>query len=427
MSRAAAIRLVEHEARALATRVAQLQPFAFRVPTVTAAALSWRAQRGIEGALLAGREELGQRIAHFLAWIRSPDALRRGPPAAQRRLTLLRLRFNQVLTEFDVFSDALTQRAEHGTGTWLAGLDAAARDALVVPGLEEPPPVVCYFDRGIGAAIRRARTRLPTGRSNPVAIVRIPRERMVGMGVASSLVHEVGHQGAALLRLVPSLRPILRGLSAGGSPAWHLWDRWLSEAIADLWSAARVGIAAPLGLLAVVSLPRAFVFRLNADDPHPMPWIRVKLSCAFGEALYPHAQWQALAETWEALYPLRAAPPAVHAAIHALERSLPGFVATLVNHRPRALGGRSLREALATPDRTPQRLSSLLDETASAAAMRRWPPSLVFAALGQARAEERLSPEREAVVLRRLLGEWALAGALEAPVRQEPRRELAVN
>ena len=67
----------------------------------------------------------------------------------------------------------------------------------------------------IGAAIRRARTRLPGGGENPVAIVRVPRERMVGTGIASSLVHEVGHQAAALLDLVNSLRPILKGLQRG--------------------------------------------------------------------------------------------------------------------------------------------------------------------------------------------------------------------
>ena len=43
-----------------------------------------------------------------------------------------------------------------------------------------------------------------------MAIVKVPRERMVGSGIASSLMHEVGHQAAALLGLVESLRPILR-------------------------------------------------------------------------------------------------------------------------------------------------------------------------------------------------------------------------
>ena len=60
---------------------------------------------------------------------------------------------------------------------------------------------MCYLDRGHGAAIRRARARLPGGGMSPVAIIRVPRERMVGAGIASSLVHEVGHQAAALLDL----------------------------------------------------------------------------------------------------------------------------------------------------------------------------------------------------------------------------------
>jgi hypothetical protein len=34
-----------------------------------------------------------------------------------------------------------------------------------------------------------------------------------------------------------------------------------------------------------------FLFRINLDDPHPFPWLRVKLSCALGQALYPHPQW----------------------------------------------------------------------------------------------------------------------------------------
>ena len=74
------------------------------------------------------------------------------------------------------------------------------------------PGLICYLDRSHGAAIRRARTRLPGGGDNPVAIIRMPRERMIGSGIASSLVHEVGHQAAALLDLVESIRPLLRGL-----------------------------------------------------------------------------------------------------------------------------------------------------------------------------------------------------------------------
>ena len=113
-----------------------------------------------------------------------------------------------------MFADVITQRSETETGVWLSGLDVVAGDALALPGYYAAPPVICYLDRGIGAAIRRARTRMPGGGENPVAIVRLPRERLVGSGVASSLVHEVGHQAAALLGLVDSLQASAPGVAA---------------------------------------------------------------------------------------------------------------------------------------------------------------------------------------------------------------------
>src|SRR5262249_31002977 len=160
-------------------------------------------------------------------------------------------RFNAVLTQFDIFAEVLAQRSQHEFGVWISGLDAVATDALALPGVYEPPPVVCYLQRGHGAAIRRARTRLPGGGENPVAVVRVPRERMVGSGIASSLIHEVGHQASALLGLTDSMRPVLQGMQRKGGPeqrAWILWERWISEILADFWSLARVGVAATLGL-----------------------------------------------------------------------------------------------------------------------------------------------------------------------------------
>jgi len=80
---------------------------------------------------------------------------------------------------------------------------------------------------------------------------------MVGSGIASSLVHEVGHQASVLLDLVNSLRPVLHGMQATPNPdriAWQLWERWISEIVADFWSVAKVGVASTLGLMGVVSL-----------------------------------------------------------------------------------------------------------------------------------------------------------------------------
>lgn len=411
--------MLAQEARALLTRLARVKPFALHEAMLPAAGLLPSAQTAIERYLAHGRRELQGLVHSYLEWLQEPAGRKASPADAQRRFTFLRLKFNTVLTQFDLFNNVLTQRSENETGVWLSGLDVVSADALALPGdYYEAPPVICYLDRGAGAAIRRARTRLPGGGDNPVAIIRVPRERMIGSGIASSLVHEVGHQAAALMDLINSLRPVLQGLQRGSgatTDAWTFWERWISEIIADFWSIARVGVGSTLGLMGVVSLPRAFVFRLSLDDPHPTPWLRVKLSCAIGQALYPHPQWDRLARLWESYYPLSGLDSERQRLFARLQESLPGFVAVLINHRPRALRGRSLTEVLEVRNRQPTRLTALYRSWQRAPGqMYSTAPSLVFAVLGQARSDGKLSPEDESTVVGKLLTHWALRSTLDA-------------
>jgi hypothetical protein len=409
---------LEQEARALLTRLGRVRPFALQETMLPAAALTPAAQIAIDRMLIGNRYRLRRQVLEYLRWLRDTDD-RTSPAEMQRRFTVVRLRFNDALTHFDLFSELITQRSEHDTGVWLAGLDVLAADALSLPGRYfEQPQVVCYLARGPGAAIRRARTRLPGGGQNPVAIVRVPRERMVGHGIASSLVHEVGHQAAALLGLVESLRASIHARHATGDPAertaWSYWERWISEIVADFWSVAKIGVGSTLGLMGVVSLPAWFVFRVNADDPHPMPWIRVKLSCAVGDALYPHPQWSGLARLWESLYPRTALDPARQQLLASLEATFPAFVSLLVDHRPRSLRGRSLREVMPLAEREPQRLAALWQSfRQTRERIRDIAPSLAFAVLGQARALGDLSPESEGRTVEGLLTYWALRSTLD--------------
>ena len=410
--------LLEQEARALLTRLARVKPFVLQETMLPAAGLMPDSQMAIENYLMRGRRRLRHLVNSFIDWLRAPRRQPVSGAEVQRRFTILRLRFTSVLTQFDLFNDVITQRSENETGIWLSGLDVVSADALQLPGTNiEIPPVICYLDRGVGAAIRRARTRLPGGGDNPVAIIKVPRERMVGSGIASSLVHEVGHQGAALLGLVESLRPVLRGLGRGGhadSQAWHWWERWISEIVADFWSVSRVGIASTMGLMGVVSLPRAFVFRVNPDDPHPAPWIRVKLSAAIGKALYPQAAWDRLTGAWEEFYPLAGLADEQRHLFNLLERTMPGLVTLLVNHRLPALQGRSVPEALGTSALQPARLRALLTKwRATPQHMYDVRPTLVFAVIGQGRADGNVTPEEESVVVGKLLAHWALRSTLE--------------
>jgi hypothetical protein len=407
--------MLDQDARALLARLARVKPFVLSESMVLAASLLPAAQIAIERFLAKGRHELKERIQGYLSWLHG-EGKQAPPDEIQRRFVFLKLRFNAVLAQLELFHQVISQRSESEPGVWISGLDVVAADALALPEFYEAPPVICYLDRGIGGAIRRARTRLPGGGENPVAVIRIPRERMISSGIASSLVHETGHQAAALLGLVPSLKEALcaKQQAVREPLPWRLWERWISEACADAWSVARVGVASTLGLIGVVTLPRPFIFRINVDDPHPTPWIRVKLSCAIGDGLYPHPQWKRIADLWESYYPLADLDGDRRTLMAQLQQTLPDFVAIMVDHRPQALRGRSLREVMRVGERTPGRLAALFRAwNQTPQQMYRARPSLVFAVLGQAKADGSLSPEDESDLLAKLLTFWAMRSTLD--------------
>ncbi|MCE7010831.1 hypothetical protein LWC34_49720 [Kibdelosporangium philippinense] len=392
------------EARALLTRVERLKPFILQETMLPAAALLPRTLVAIEDLLLCERAKLHGLGQSYLRWLAGPG---RSAPVTeqQRKFTVIRLRLNEHLAQLDLFADAITQRSESETGLWLSGLDVAAHDALRLNdgvGEMEEVPVICYLDRGPGAAIRRARTRLPGGVANPVAVIRVPRERMVGHGIASSLVHEVGHQGAALLDLVPSLRAELQRRSQSAEDAWHCWAAWISEIIADFWSVAKLGIGSTLGLIGVVSLPRPFVFRFTLDDPHPFPWIRVLVSAAIGDRLYPDPQWTQVARLWQQMYPPSTAPDRVAEVIEMLEPTLAQLADLIATHVPARLNGPTLQDALAHESRNPDALRELFTESTRQSAARVRPVHR-FAMLGQARWDRRLAAGQESRVTDRML------------------------
>lgn len=412
---------LHREARALRTRLDRMVPFSVSMTMVPAAAISAHAMSGIEAHLRSGRQVLRAAIDRYLGWLHSRSGQSASVAEAQRRFMILRLRFHSTIAQFDIFADVLVQRSEQGNGVWIAGLDDLASDALTVPNHPfDKPPLVCYLDRGVGAAIRRARTRLPGGNLSPVAVIRVPRERMIGQGIGSSLVHEVGHQASSLLSLLPPLRRALQAKQkASAAPivrmAWYCLDRWCSEIVADFWAVAKLGVSATLGLIGVVSLPRAFVFRVELNDPHPFPWIRVLASAALGQALYPHPQWAAIMAMWKEMYPLADLAPEVARLARTLERTLPEFSRVVLALTPRRLAGRRLGECMMPLDRSPDRLASVWQRLEHRRHdWHRLPPTLALAAISQARFDGKLTSEGESSAIQRLLTEWAVRSALDA-------------
>lgn len=399
------------EARALLTRLEQLKPFEWSMTMVPAAAPPPAAMKQIHHLIRNARIELRSRVSRFISNLQRESS--RPLVDLQSEYSILRLRFNALLDEFDIFADVVNQRSEHETGIWISGLDFLARDALRLNGAYYSiPELVCYLDRGHGAAIRRARTRLPGGGENPVAVIKVPRERMVGSGIGSSLVHEVGHQGAALLKLIESLKPPLiqkAQKGTGSDIVWRLYALWISEIISDLWSVAMLGISATNGLMNVVSLPSYFVFRLPDGGPHPFPWIRVKISIAFGKALYPDPQWQILEDIWNAMYPTSGLRTEHRKLLANLTSELPVFVELVLNHKPPTLFGRSLREVFPVSKRSPENLRKIFQKWKEKPDLiLKSKPCLVFATIGQARADNKIDPAKENQLITKVLRQWAL-------------------
>ena len=417
MRTAADTRFLVNETLALFSRLQTVRSFSLSTPMVLAAAVSAPAQAAINDHLARVAFDLRGRLLAFVRWLRSPASRPLSAADTQARYVLLKLRFNNLLDQVDIFADVLTQRGEHGTGIWVAGLDVLAEDALRLPGgFYEAPPLVCFLERGHGAAIRRARTRLPGGDLSPVGVIQIPRERMVASGIAASLIHEVGHQGSELLHLTTTVRQALETAAAARPRSealpWQLLSRWLNEILSDCWALGHLGITATYGLLSVVSLPSYFVFRIGTDGPHPFPWIRVKISLALGAALFPDPQWAALSRQWNDLYPTTGLSAEKRALIGRLEAVLPAFARLVLDHRPPALRGQRVADIFPAARRQPARLRALFGAWQRQPGQREHsPPSLVFAVVGQARADGRISTSDEGRLLAHMLARWALRRA----------------
>ena len=144
------------------------------------------------------------------------------------------------------------------------------------------------------------------------------------------------------------------------------------------------------------------------------------LSARIGAALYPNPQWARLASVWTALYPLEPMRGEQRALIESLLATMDAFVTLLLNHRPPSLRGNALGAVMRTGERTPAALTALWRGWQTRPQdTRRATPTILFAAIGQARANGEITPERESVVVRQHLARWACRTRC-APRRHAP-------
>lgn len=401
-----------NESQSLISRLQQVKPFSMTMPMVKGASISTKALDEIVGLLEKGKKEIHLSITQFIEKVNNAKQLQKGSNELQTGFTIQKLRYNSILDQLDIFADVLSQRGEHDVGIWLAGLDVLAEDGLeVCKNHFDIPPLMVFLERGHGAAIRRARTRLPGGDENPVAVIQIPRERMVGSGIASSLIHEVGHQAAEGMELTKGIRIELGKKMQSATKnkvAWKHYERWISEILADCWAMGHLGISATLGLMGVVTLPKYFQFRLDLDDPHPAPYVRVKLSCAFGKALFPNQQWDKLWQMWQIFYPIDDLPADKKSILTMLDEEEKNFVQLVLSYKSDSLKGKQLAQIFPYAERQPVQLQTLFQQwKIDTNLMERASPTMVFAVLGQAKFDQTINAVEENKILTQQLRNWA--------------------
>jgi hypothetical protein len=366
--RTAALRLqvsrqVEHWTLA-AARMRELETFA--------SAQAWAALERYLGAEIRARllegitglESEGTALRSALDTARTAADLHR----TRRHLVAFRARYLRTETTLDFFGDAINTRTNPRLAALLRACDVLAGRSIfgVLDPCGQPTPLVLtYLDRGLGASILKAGSRLWDGHAtSPAAAIKVVPHNLYR---PTALVHEGGHQAAAILGWNEELGDALYGsVSGAGAGLARIWAGWASEIAADAVAFVHTGYAAVAGLHDVLAGDPAALFRYLPGDPHPIAYIRVLLGVAACRRFYGAGPWDDLAEAWREAYPLDGAGPAVRAFVERSEPLLPRIVEASLCAPMRAFGGRSLA-ALVDPDRVrPQALLRLADQVGPA-------------------------------------------------------------
>ncbi|MEO8450179.1 MAG: hypothetical protein ABI647_10340 [Gemmatimonadota bacterium] len=278
---------------------------------------------------------------------------------ARRLLLAFRRQYLRAEITVDFYTDAINTRSNPTVGGFLRACDILAHRSIatiVEPLGREPPVVLTYLDKGLGASILKAGLRLWDGGGPSVAAaIKVVRHTVA----PTSLVHEAGHQVAHILEWNEELaRTLADGLGRSAAVA-ELWAGWASEIAADSVAFVHTGFGSVLMLHDVLAGDPAFVFQVLSGDPHPMCYLRILLGIEMCRLAWGSGPWDELGETWRTLYPPESAPGASRAAIAASIPLLPVVARLTLATRMRAFRDRPFTDVISPARVSPAALAEL--------------------------------------------------------------------
>ena len=258
--------------------------------------------------------------------------------------------------------DLLTQRLSPELGPMLAGCDALALDALNKdhPALDIIEPPIVYCDRGFGASVLREGIPLPDGSRNPLPVIQIPYSKFREKYNLTSIIHEAGHEVIVRLELVNVLPKVVKAaLQDAHAPdnISDLYALWVAESAPDYWVFCNAGVAQPLSIMEIMSLPRKYVMRISLGDPHPPPYIRVLLSFEWCRHQWGKGDWDDWETEWKRRYPIENASEGE--LLELATRYIPVVSKALFNTRFKILGDKSIPSLFDLDSIAPNKLEML--------------------------------------------------------------------
>lgn len=264
-------------------------------------------------------------------------------------------RVRHVEKIWDFYFELFGQR-QSPFGKWLTGCDRVALDCYqaaytgigIARSVPAPPPF-SYMRTGFGpATFRRGIPVSFLGREkNPFPLVQLPYHRMLNPWTLGAVLHEVSHNiqsDLGLSKAVPLA--MARQLLKHGIPssAAQIWTRWNREIFADLSGLLQGGPGVVPSLMDVVGRSPEIVYAYDPRGVHPVPYLRVLLSCELlGRMGFPR-EAQAWRTAWCTLYPgpRQGGLPAL--LLHSAPAAMRHVVEAVCYQPYAALGGKALSE-----------------------------------------------------------------------------------
>lgn len=333
--------------------------------TRLAAATGWQQlERYLGVALKRTLGECVERLTRQVAVLRAELAAAETEAELDRlrgEIVAFRQRYMTTEVVIDFYTDGVNSRTNEKLGAYLRACDMLASRSMaqiLVPLGHQPPPVLTYVDKGLGASILKAGLQLWDGRSiSPVAAIKIVRHNLQR---PTALLHETGHMVAHILGWNDELAKVLRrGLSRHTRSLAAMWAGWSSEIVADAFAFAHTGYAAVATLCDVLAGGQDWVMRWLEGDPHPVSYLRILLGKQMCTRHYGAGPWDALGRDWMRSYPIAGAVGEDAEAIRASLPLLPEIV-ELIFDTPMSAFGRRPLSAVIDPARVrPDELAAL--------------------------------------------------------------------